>query len=195
MEEWFSIIIRAGLTPNQVYLLSSMKRKVSPALINIHAELRALVNAGWVDDKNKLATKSLMLLEELDSLFLARKKKATVSTAEPGFIGYMHKYVEIFPDIKLPSDKRARVNVLNLESAFKWFFQKYDYDWDTILKATELYVDEYARNDYKFMRNSQFFIRKQQPDKSWISDLADYCEMVQSGHKDEGEIHIPEKVN
>ena len=52
---------------------------------------------------------------------------------------------------------------------------------ETILYATEKYVSEYELKRYEYMRNSQYFIRKQNLDKSFESDLATYCELVVSG--------------
>jgi hypothetical protein len=42
-------------------------------------------------------------------------------------------------------------------------------------------VSDYEAKRYEFMRNSQYFIRKQNLDKSFESDLATYCELVVSG--------------
>jgi hypothetical protein len=35
------------------------------------------------------------------------------------------------------------------------------------------------------MKNSQYFIRKQNTDKSWDSELADYCEIILQGEQEE----------
>ena len=60
-------------------------------------------------------------------------------------------------------------------------FENHEYSWDLILKATERYVSEYELDD-KYMTCSQYFIRKQPAGtRTFISKLADYCELVESG--------------
>jgi len=54
-----------------------------------------------------------------------------------------------------------------------------------VLKATEKYVDEYSMNRYNYMRNSQYFVRKQNTDKTWDSTLATYCDMIEADDYEE----------
>jgi hypothetical protein len=44
------------------------------------------------------------------------------------------------------------------------------------------------------MRTSQYFIRKQNTDKTWDSDLATYCELIISG-EDEVIDYFKERVD
>jgi hypothetical protein len=94
------------------------------------------------------------------------------------FLKNIEQYNLIFPNIKLPSGKYARSNVKNLENAFRWFFDNYDYDWDTIFSASKKYIREYADNQYNYMRTSQYFIRKQEDGRQFMSELANYCEII-----------------
>ena len=94
------------------------------------------------------------------------------------FLENIKTYNECFPATKLPSGVYARVNVKSLENAFRWFFETFDYSWDVVIQATEKYVEEYSINRYNYMRNSQYFIRKQNTDKTWDSTLATYCDMI-----------------
>ena len=41
---------------------------------------------------------------------------------------------------------------------------------------------------------SQFFIRKQQQDKSWNSELANYCELIISGEEPEEDANFKDTV-
>ena len=75
-----------------------------------------------------------------------------------------------------------------METGFRWFFSTYEYDWKTIIEATKKYVQEYEMKNYEYMRTSQYFIRKQNPDKSFESDLATYCDMIQDGSSNEENI-------
>ena len=89
-------------------------------------------------------------------------------------------YKKMFPNMRLPSGKAARSAFGNLEKNFRWFFENYTYTWQIILKATAFYVSEHETKGWKYMRTSQYFIRKDS-----LSDLADFCEIVQSSGYDE----------
>jgi hypothetical protein len=43
------------------------------------------------------------------------------------------------------------------------------------------------------MRTSQYFIRKQDNDKTFDSDLANYCEMIKN-NPDEGRVYFKERI-
>jgi hypothetical protein len=44
------------------------------------------------------------------------------------------------------------------------------------------------------MRNSQYFIRKQNSDKSWDSELANCCDIILSGDDQDDSPHFSERV-
>jgi len=44
------------------------------------------------------------------------------------------------------------------------------------------------------MRTSQYFIRKQGSDKTYDSELANYCDMLLNGSEDPSQTHFKEKV-
>lgn len=87
-------------------------------------------------------------------------------------------YLELWPKVKLPSQKYARVSILEIEKKLKAWLKtnkpmfKKEYgvkltDQD-ILDATKAYVDRYAKNGYKFMVTSSYFIQKNE--KSALAD-------------------------
>jgi hypothetical protein len=133
-------------------------------------------------------------MEEINGFFKRTKKKTSTDLMGSSFLQKIQEYVEIFPNRKLNSGKYARVNAKNLETGFRWFFENYDYDWETILKATEKYVDEFSIRNYEYMRNSQYFIRRQNIDKSFESDLATYCELLNTNLDGEGSSYFKERV-
>ena len=124
-------------------------------------------------------------MDEINSFFRKSKKKTSRALMGDEFSEKIVEYINIFPNKKLSSGKYARVNPKNLESTFRWFFETYDYDWETIISATEKYVDEYSLKNYEFMRTAQYFVRKQDVDKTFNSDLATYCELLKSGYDDD----------
>ena len=133
-------------------------------------------------------------MEEINGFFKRTKKKTSTDLMGSSFLQKIQEYVEIFPNRKLNSGKYARVNPKNLEASFRWFFENYDYDWDLIIKATEKYVDEYSIRNYEYMRNSQYFIRRQAMDKSFDSDLATYCEIINTNPDDGGNSYFKERI-
>lgn len=163
----------------------------------MHQELRVLEMDCWV--KNHDGTyvpepKAHSLLQQVESFFLIQKKKTANQVMGKDYGENIEKYLLLFPKIKLPSGKAARTDKRNCETAFKWFFENHEYSWEIILKATGLYVDEFEKKNYMFMQTSQYFIRKQQPDKTWGSELANWCAAVESGDSLQSENHFSERV-
>jgi hypothetical protein len=197
MEDIFKRLIKEDLTPNQLYLLWCKRNSLKPNFnINLNIEYMRLVNAGWLDENQELVSKSIQLIQELDSFFKISKKKTSNNLLGDNFICRIEEYLEIFPKFKLPSGKYARSDKKNLETNFRWFFETHSYDWETIINATKMYVDEYERQGYKYMRTSQYFIRKLNPaEKTFESELANYCEVYLNGSDDYGhDSHFKEKV-
>jgi len=192
MEELFTEILKHRITPNQLYLLYAIRNKVSTVGINPHLELRGLVPK-FVDNK-ELTGEAQDLLNYFDGVVGGKKAKVTKSVLGNNAAEMIQKYMELFPKKKLPSGKLARSNVKNLETNFKWFFSNFDYSWETILKATGMYVDEYEKNNFMYMQTSKYFICKTQSDKSKLSELADYCELVESGGELDTDSYFKEKV-
>jgi hypothetical protein len=56
-----------------------------------------------------------------------------------------------------------------------------------------MYLDEYESRNWAYMRTSQYFIRKQNQDRTFDSDLANYCDMFINGLDTEDQ-HFKEKV-
>jgi hypothetical protein len=179
MEEIFLKLIKEKITPNSYYVLHCIKSGMIPiSFINKDLEIKKLKNDGWLNDDLQLTDKSIIFTIEIDGFFNKSKKKTTTTLLGNGFDENIKSYSDIFPSMKLASGKYARSNSKNLENAFRWFFENYNYDWNTILEATKKYVNEYKIMSYQYMRTSQYFIRKQSTDKTYDSDLADYCDMI-----------------
>jgi len=149
--------------------------------VNKNIEYVKLKKDEWLTEELELTNKSIIFINEIESFFRKTKKKTSRDLLGDEFLDKIKEYNEIFPNKKLSSGKYARVNPKTLENAFRWFFENYDYDWDTIMKATFKYVDEYSVRRYEYMRTAQYFIRKQNTDKTWDSDLATYCELINDG--------------
>jgi hypothetical protein len=182
MMEIFSKLIKEGLTPNSFYVLHCIHNKIVVAnFVNKAIECKKLQSDQWLDENLELTHKSLIFISEIESYFRKSKKKTSKDLLGDEFLDKIEEYNKIFPNKKLSSGKYARVNPKTLENAFRWFFENYSFDWDTIMRATIKYVDEYSVRRYEYMRTAQYFIRKQNTDKTWDSDLATYCELIDSG--------------
>ena len=196
MEEIFNKLIKNDLTPNQFYLLWCKFSNLKPIMpVNVSLELKRL-DGEWINLETKeLSAKAKVLLQEIETYFKASKKKTSSNILGEDFQDKITEYLEIFPKFKLPSGKYARSDKKNLENNFRWFFETHSYDWETVLQATRMYVDEFERSGYKYMRTSQYFIRKLNPaEKTFESELANYCEVYLNGDADNSPSHFSEKV-
>ena len=195
MTDLYNRMIKEDITPNSCYVLHCIKEKIIPkAFVNKELEVAKLKANGWLNEDLSLTSKSIIFMEEINGFFRRTKKKTSKDIMGADFLQKIEEYVELFPNRKLSSGKPARVNAKNLEVGFRWFFENYDYDWDTILLATAKYIDEYSVRNYEYMRTSQYFIRKQNIDKSFESDLATYCQFVSTNNDDEGVTYFKENV-
>ena len=165
-----------------MYMLHSYSMGLSPLTINVHQELRHLVNEGWmkmVDGEYRLEPKAMTLIGELNDFIGIHKKKSDKNLLGDDFEFKIAEFQTIFPKIKIPtSGKQARTNDRDVKKAFEWFFKEYKYDWDTVLDAATAYVAHYTARNYNYMQTSQYFVRKDN-----TSVLADWCDSILS---DEG---------
>jgi hypothetical protein len=195
MEEIFNKLIKNNLTPNQFYILWCKKDSLTPLLnLNLSLENMRLVSDEWITADGLLTSKSIILIQEIESHFKVSKKKTSKAVMGENFMENIEAYLDLFPKFKLPSGKYARSDKKNLEGNFRWFFDSHSYSWETIFDATKLYLDQYERQGYKYMRTSQYFIRKQNADKTYDSELANYCDMITNGETGMNDNYFSEKV-
>ena len=147
-----------------------------------------------VDRNKKITEKGEKIIKGIEKLFISNKNIKIEDLMGPEAETYIQKYVETFPTAKLPNGKYARGNKKNILTNFKWFFQNYDYDWETILLATIKYVEEYRANNFLYMRTALYFIRKDDGTRTVHSDLADYCEKIINNDDFQEDKHFKTKV-
>lgn len=196
MKDVFNKLLKNSLSPNTYYVLYCINENIVPNNgVSKELELKRLESDGWLTKDKELTEKSTILLKEINSYFKASKKKTSKAVMGEDFAQNIEDYLEIFPKFKLPSGKYARSNKKNLENTFRWFFENYNYDWATILSATQRYVNEFEINGFKYMRTSQYFVRKQATDKTFDSELATYCDVILNGDEDyDNSSHFSEDV-
>jgi hypothetical protein len=194
MKEIFKKLADNGITPNAFYILDCVKEGIVPnTYVKASLEVTRLIRDNWLTQDLELTDKSIIFTTEIDGYFKRSKKKTSTDLLGHNFMQNIEAYVHIFPNKKLSSGKYARVPAKNLESGFRWFFETYDYDWETIFQATQKYVGEYESKNFEYMRTAQYFLRKQNVDKSWDSDLATYCEYLKDSPDDE-QVHFSELI-
>jgi len=182
----FNKIIDNGLSPNGLYVLYCIKNRNKPKNINEHLEIRVLVADGFLNNDFEITPKGTAVIEKIEAHYEIQddskiKKKSGLSAKD---LENITKYRELFPKGNLPSGSPARISVKELEKKFLWFLNTYSYNWDTILKATKKYIDQYQQEGYKFMKTSGYFIVKNGLDRTSVSTLANYCDMVLDGDAD-----------
>lgn len=194
MKDFFDYLVENKITPNGFYVLWGIANKVRPDVINVHTELRLLADLNLIEDAKKgiLTGAGNKIIDDATAIF--GNMRASVKTIVITDDDLVVQYLEMFPKGKLPSGKAARLPKNDLKKSFDWFFKNYDYSWDTILKATAYYVDSYEQNKYMYMKNSQYFIRKQNIDKTWDSELASFCEIILNGGYKDDDNYIKERV-
>ena len=198
MWELMQEILIDKLTPNQLLLLYAIENKLSIQTINPHLEIKGLVENKYVEYEAgksiKITKNGNDIIDKYDAYFKKAKRKTNVHLMGKKYVDLVEEYREIFPAMKLPSGKPARVNVKTLINNFRWFFENYDYTWDEVIAATRRYVKEYREKDYLYMQTSQYFISKQNQSKVKQSQLADYCDMIKEGVEEDNNNHFSENV-
>ena len=183
------LIQKSQLTPNQLYLLYCLFVDEKPVAINYHAELRALKLLGYVSNLDKITETGVEIALKIPVTKKTVKKSVIEITDD-----CVNKYLDLFPKGKLPSGKLARSDKKNIKSNLEWFFKTYDYSWETVIQATAIYVDEYEKKNYLYMKTSQYFISKMNPDRTRDSELANYCSSVINNDYQSNDNHFSEKV-
>lgn len=179
-----NMLIRAEINLNQFGVLWYINEKMNAPDVLVpamQAQLRHLKNKGFLDDDTQLTAKSKDLVNGIN-VFFKKKKKKTDETV----MGTEHKsnltvYNEIFKKERLPSGMNARSAEINVKPGMRWFFDNTSFTWEQVFAATKAYciAQELAGN--KFKTCSQYFVRKQLRDKTWVSLLADWCQAGEDG--------------
>lgn len=194
--ELFDMIAKEGIEPTEYYLLCSMHDSTTMINCKPYKTIQTLVAKGWVKPvkdgkitRFEIEEKGYKLINKVEKIFTTQKAKTSKQLMNQNYKENINKYKEMFPNIKLPHGKAARSAYGNLEKNFRWFFENHDFKWDDIFAATAVYVNDAQQKNWKYMRTSQYFIRKDN-----LSDLADMCENIKNGGYKEHQHIIKTKV-
>lgn len=181
---FFKALKKRKVTVNQYYTLYRIKLNMerTPA---VNHKIRASVPGIYINQEDcSLSDKGLKLIKEVEGLFKPVKKLADIELLGSNAQDNIDEFINIFPGIKLPNNKYARGDKKAIKNNMMWFFQEYDFSWDTIFEATETYVEEFRQKNWMYMRTALYFIKKNDKGVE-ASDLATYCELIESGGVEE----------
>lgn len=135
---------------------------------------------GWIVNK-QLSDKAVELLSQFDSRFKLEKGKVTKRRElDENDLENIKTFVNLFPKVATPTARRLRSTPLNLQNKFRSFFIQYNYDWETVHKATKKYISSFDPNNLTYMKSAEYFIMK---DKTSL--LANFCQEVVDGNGEE----------
>ncbi len=110
-------------------------------------------------------------LIEMSGLNLSTKS----SVKDEKLMEFLKEWVNLWPKGVRTGSRYIRASAQNCFLKMKKFLKLYDYSFDTITKATEMYLEERKREGYEYTKVCFYFIQKND-----ISDLADYCEKIEN---------------
>jgi hypothetical protein len=139
------------------------------------AEITRLKYHGYLDkETGKLTDQSRVILVEASKLF-NRNVKNLHDELDKEFTENVKKYRDLFP-AGIQHGRALRTSTTDLSPRFVWFFKTFPaITWDMIFRATEKYIESFGR-DLTYCKNSSYFIKKDDKNKSTICDLATWCE-------------------
>lgn len=150
-----------------------------------------LISTGLINESLEPTEKAARIIKEAEAMFKPVKGKVSKRKLEKVWEDWEQKltqYIEEFPPIKLPSGKYARQSPANIKPKMENFINNFpEYDFELIIRATRIYVNEYSKQDYNFMRNSSYFISKEVTKGQPESELANICYLIKG--------KIPFKLN
>ena len=192
------------ITPNQLFVLQSCKdkRDYGTYIPSVKLELGRLRDKELIDEKFHLTPAGESLLQTIDSLFQIgttvlvendQPDPASAATAakvdKTVLQEQIDTYRKLFPAGTI-NGRTYRNSVRELVPRFQWFFKHHKYSWDIILEATERYIRTKKQQDghYSFVRTSAYFVRKTDAGRCDISELANWCEVVETERENPGSV-------
>jgi hypothetical protein len=176
----WTVSIKYGLTPNQIYLLDCYRSKIKPLFINETQESDLCKKYGLLNEDYSLTEKAIIILDDFEMFLVKTKKKLAIDILGDDLLEKINEYVKTFPAMRLPSGTLARQSINELKPKFVWFFKTYpNYSWDLVLDAVKYYVMLKEAESFNYMMSSSYFIQKTDArTKASKSELADYCQLI-----------------
>jgi len=115
------------------------------------------------------------------------KSLKTINIEESKIESWIDDWRSIFPKGKTRNGNPIKGSRLNCIKKMNSFIKTYKFSKITIFKATQNYIDG-LKGDYDYIQTAQNFIEKNR-----TSNLASYCELIDSGYEEE--IETDNKMN
>lgn len=93
----------------------------------------------------------------------------------------IQEWLSIFPKGVKTGGKLIRSDPKGCLAKMKTFIKKYKYSWNEIMRATESYLEDRAKEDYQYTRAAIYFIEK----AGQGSTLAEWCEKIKETRDEE----------
>lgn len=159
---------------NQVHCLYLISKKIQiPDIYNWKLEKQRLMNSGYLSLEGKITPEGKKVVKKFSSLFETIKSKTATELLGSNYKENIEAYRKLFPT-KAGDRRGIRSSDSQLVPKFEWFFKNHsDISWEEVLKATALYVET---TENRYIQNAMYFIKKMDPDKTWVSNLAAWVE-------------------
>lgn len=197
MKEFYDFLNKNELTPNAHYVLYCMVYNLPITGVPYTSEQYKLSLNGYLEEHKSevqgifytITAKAVHVVHESEVYICNIKTiKKVNKTKFEDWEENIIKYNELFPKGKKSgSSVSFRTNPKELYEKFKWFFQEYpEYDWNTVLTATEKYVKHFEEScDYTYMQTSKYFIKKDDKHKVSTSTLSTHCYNLVEGNNED----------
>lgn len=189
--DYFTLLKHNKVTLKQHYLLyeQSINSSRPLAYIETHQkDLDELHKKGFLDNYSISPTGEEFLLT-VERLFRGQTQLTSRQLMGDDYKAKILAYRDIFPNKKLKSGHAAWQSPEILETAFRWFFQKFTYDWATVMRATQVYMQRQNYGENQYCQTSQYFVRKGES-----STLSSICEEIRTGTRQTDVVLRKQKV-
>jgi len=214
MDALINHLITNKITPNALVQLHAFHNNLAyPKYLNTFTEICRLEDGGFIKIREEMVdntrtlvngkmyeitAKGLSILESASKFVVSKKTAAkTMKTVPENWNANIEIYRMLFPP-GATGGRAYRSNPKDCLPKFIWFFEEYPhFTWDDVFNATQMYIAKIFAGDATgtFCRRAVYFIKKQELDKSIISDLADWCQMYKDGgHIEEAPAYLKTKV-
>lgn len=187
MEEYYKFLLKKKLTPDDIIILYSIQQDVSYCgqITDFETKSVNLIAKGYLtfsEGRYFITHQGLLLVQEANEFFKKNVSRSKVKVTFEEWEAYIEAYREMFP-------KHHRNNPRVLYERFRWFIEEYQYDWNTILGATEKYLEHESKNaGGMYIKKSMYFIKKEEKSggkATTQSVLADWCDSYKRGEIEE----------
>lgn len=186
MDEFLKFIVKNNLTPDQIFVLHSLHTGVQYELD--YSNIGTLLVHDYVyvsGSEYKISPKGNLLLLQAEKFLSSIRKTKPLKQDINIWNNELSLYVSLFPK-GFQGSQPIRTNTKDLVDRFVWFFDRYNYNWEVVLKATDKYVQSCEKDSYRYIMTAKNFVKKEErAGKVTISSpLSGWCEAYVQGDFD-----------